>query len=98
MNDNSILNIVAAILFGIGLGAIIQALRSNYKSKEIQKKVSPFTNEQLEQVKKLASKQAIKFGTNSAKAEKLSESLIRSLARLPGDSSTDAPLPEKKKK
>ncbi len=41
---------------------------------------SPLTEEQLEQVKKLARKQAIQFGLNAKQAEKMANALIGSLA------------------
>jgi hypothetical protein len=49
-------------------------------SKTGQDDVEPLTKEQLEQVKKLARKQAIKFGIGSDKAEKMANALIGSLA------------------
>lgn len=45
-----------------------------------QDDVVPLTKEQLEQVKKLARKQAIKFGIGPDKAEKMANALIGSLA------------------
>lgn len=44
------------------------------------KEVRPLNKEQLEQVKKLARKQAIKFGIHSDKAEKMANALVGSLA------------------
>jgi len=57
----------------------------NPKKDEITEKsdednVVPLTKEQLEQVKKLAHKQAIKFGIGSEKADRMANALIGSLA------------------
>lgn len=41
---------------------------------------APLTREQLEQVKKLSRKQAIKFGIGPEKAEKMADALVGSLA------------------
>jgi len=49
-------------------------------SKPGRDDVVPLTREQLEQVKKLARKQAIKFGIGPDKAEKMATALIGSLA------------------
>jgi len=49
-------------------------------AKKDDKEVRPLNKEQLEQVKKLAWKQAIKFGIGSEKAEKMANALIGSLA------------------
>lgn len=49
-------------------------------SKHGQDDVMPLTKEQMEHVKKLARKQAIKFGIGSDKAEKMANALVGSLA------------------
>ena len=51
----------------------------NSKQKEAKDPI-PLTKEQLEQVRKLAIKQAIKFGIGPEKAEKMANALIGSLA------------------
>ncbi len=50
---------------------------SDQKSK---KEIAPLTKEQLEQVKRLARKQAVQFGIKPEQAEKMANALIGSLA------------------
>jgi hypothetical protein len=72
-----------------GAEAVRKKIRGIFKNEEQQdekpvkkdnKEIRPLNREQMEQVKKLARKQAIQFGIKPDKAEKMANALIGALA------------------
>lgn len=64
-----------------GMKVVRNKLKSLFDgSREDKEKPAPLTREQLQQIKKIARKQAIDFGISPEKAERMANALIGSLA------------------
>jgi hypothetical protein len=78
---DTILNFIMSDLIKVAKEETAETVRGKIKTffkkdKQEKEEVVPLTREQLEQIKKLARRQAIKFGMNAEKAEKMANALI----------------------